>query len=145
MNFEDLESISSDEMSAEEVARALRVLGWSLSKAADQMGSAPAHISRARNGKGLRGAQAKLIRLYLHAWREDMDAADAIDAIVAELDALGFDYTVGDEGMMVRIPGYGRVYWDDQPGVEPGLVAEGLDGSGDPVELDEVLEELRSV
>ena len=68
---------------------------------------------------------------------------DQIKKIADACQDLDLDYEIdGDD--QITIPGYGRVYYDDQPGVEPGLVAE-YDGLGDPVETDEVIEELQSI
>ena len=70
-------------------------------------------------------------------------AEDEINRIAEVCDEINFHYSI--VGNVLIIPGYGRVYYDDQPGVEPGLVAEYEDGDADPVETDEVIQELRRI
>lgn len=71
-------------------------------------------------------------------------AEDKINEIADVCDEIDFHYSILD-GPQILIPGYARVYYDDQPGVEPGLVAEYEDGDADPIEADEVIQELRRI
>lgn len=69
--------------------------------------------------------------------------SDEMEKVIETLEGLGLEYKERHDGEQVVINGYGRVYYDDQPGVEPGLVVEGLDGDGQPIEVDEAVAELR--
>ena len=64
-----------------------------------------------------------------------------IKTIAKECEALGIKYEL-DRQDCIKFPGGLKVYWDNQAGVEPGLVAEWADGWADPVEIDEVISEL---
>ena len=71
-------------------------------------------------------------------------AENEIARIAEVCDEINFHYSIL-EGPQILVPGYGRIYYDDQPGVEPGLVAEYEDGDADPIEANEVIQELRRI
>ena len=68
---------------------------------------------------------------------------DEIKKIAKECNELGISFEL-DRHDCIKIDGHFKVYWDNQTGVEPGLVAEWEDGWADPVEIDEVINELRN-
>ena len=69
---------------------------------------------------------------------------DEIKKISEECNELGISYEL-DRHDCIKLPGrIQKVYWDAQPGVEPGLCAEWEDGFVDPIEIDEIISELRN-
>jgi hypothetical protein len=77
-----------------------------------------------------------------------IDAND-IEDIASALDDTGVDYTVDRSVPMypaLVIPGWGKVYWDDQVTGNHGYVVESLeDGWQDAIEPDELLGDLLDV
>lgn len=71
---------------------------------------------------------------------------NALEAIANAAHEIGLDYSIEEDGA-VNIPGYGLVFWDDQNGVEPGLVVRSCADDCDyPAEgAQEVIDELRSI